>query len=207
MAEFDKNYWEARWSPSTQAPDVSVPVNPYLPVETSDLRVGTALDAGCGAGAEALWLAQRAWEVTAVDISAMALSAARDRATRSRVTTPVEWVEADLGRWEPGRTWDLVMTHYAHASIGQLRLYERLSSWVAPGGTLLIVAHAHRHEPDGAARREHPDDAMASVSGISSVLAPRAWSIASAYESSREVHAGGHARRLDDVVVRATRLA
>src|SRR5487761_1502825 len=52
--------------------------NPQLVAETSRLAPGRALDAGCGEGADALWLARRGWEVVAVDISGVAL----DRATR-----------------------------------------------------------------------------------------------------------------------------
>ena len=48
-----------------------------------DLPPGTALDVGCGEGADAIWLAERGWRVTAVDFSTDGAGSAR-RPTRSR---------------------------------------------------------------------------------------------------------------------------
>src|SRR5690625_2418636 len=148
--DFTQNYWETQWrnSPSHRA-DLH-PVNPYLAVETAHLAAGTALDAGCGAGTEALWLAQHGWLVTAVDISPTALATAHARTPADEVGERIEWLEVDLSKWVPGRTWDLVVTNYAHAHIGQLPLYRRIAPWVAPGGTLLIVAHHDDHHASGA---------------------------------------------------------
>ena len=51
--------------------------NPLL-VETAEpLSPGAALDLGCGAGGDTGWLAQRGWQVTAVDISRTAWSVTR----------------------------------------------------------------------------------------------------------------------------------
>ena len=54
--------------------------NPHLVREAGDLPAGTALDAGCSEGGEAIWLASRSWRVTATDISADALARAAARA-------------------------------------------------------------------------------------------------------------------------------
>lgn len=126
---FDHAFWQQHWASPTTAE-----VNPHLVHETAGLARGTALDAGCGAGAEAAWLSAQGWATTGVDIAGNALAAAADPG--------VEWIEADLTTWHPGRLFDLVTTHYAHASIPQLDLYARLGEWVAPGGTLLVVGHA-----------------------------------------------------------------
>ena len=47
-----------------------------LVAEVADLTPGRALDAGCGEGADAIWLARRGWTVTAIDISDVAVSRA-----------------------------------------------------------------------------------------------------------------------------------
>lgn len=196
MAEFDKHYWEDHWAPG--AGNGHLPASPYLAPETGHLTPGTALDAGCGAGAEAAWLAEHGWRVTGADISATALAAAAGRA--AHLGDRVEWVETDLARWEPGRTWDLVVTHYAHADVGQLALYERLSSWVAPGGTLLVVGHVHGGGHD------HPEGATATLAGITGLVDSPQWRVESAYESTRTVRPGHRPVQLRDVVVRARRL-
>ncbi len=79
---FDKDYWESHWRQADgHAPGGEIAPNPYLAREISDLAPGTALDAGCGEGAEAIWLAAAGWQVTAADISTGALArAARTRA-------------------------------------------------------------------------------------------------------------------------------
>jgi 2-polyprenyl-3-methyl-5-hydroxy-6-metoxy-1,4-benzoquinol methylase len=141
---FDKEYWEQHWQQGRSGGPGSMggnPPNPYLARETSGLAPGTALDAGCGTGAEAIWLASHGWQVTAADISSEALARAAERATTSGAADLVEWVEADLSVWDPGTQFDLVTTHYAHPAMPQLEFYDRIASWVKPGGTLLIVGH------------------------------------------------------------------
>src|SRR5688572_17343134 len=114
--DFDEDYWETHWRQAEgHGAEREIVPNPYLARETGGLAPGTALDAGCGEGTEAIWLARAGWQVTAVDISAEALSRASERATGMGAPPDrVEWVKADLGAWEPGRRFDLVTTRYAH---------------------------------------------------------------------------------------------
>ena len=55
----------------------------------------------------------------------------------------MQWVQADLSTWNPDARYDLVTTHYAHPAMPQLEFYDRIASWVAPGGTLLIAGHLY----------------------------------------------------------------
>lgn len=203
MPQFDKTYWEDHWAPATAGEGQNLPVNPYLPAETAHLPRGTALDAGCGTGTEALWLAEQGWTVTGADISASALAAAAGHPDTAGLAERIEWIEADLTHWEPFRRWDLVSTHYAHPEIGQLAFYQRLASWVAPGGTLLIVGHLHDHGHHG---HPHPEDATASLDGITSLFTAPDWHIDAGYENTRTVHPGGRAIELRDMIVRAHRI-
>jgi SAM-dependent methyltransferase len=205
---FDKDYWEQHWrqgrsgGPGSMAGDSS---NPYLDRETADLTPGTALDAGCGSGAEAIRLASRGWQVTAADISSEALARAAEREAVSGAIERVQWVEADLSDWDPGAQFDLVMTHYAHPAMPQLEFYDRIAHWVAPGGTLLIVGHLHASDSSG--RGHHPPaEASATAEAITARLDDRAWAIVTADEHLRTL--AGHGGRdvpLHDLVVRATR--
>jgi len=195
--DFGKDYWDEHWHQARHPADRNAP-NPYLAEEIGDLAPGTALDAGCGTGAEAAWLASHGWQVTAADISAEALARAAALETSGRV----RWVEADLTAWDPGTRFDLVMTHYAHPAMPQLDFYERISAWVAPGGTLLIVGHLHTADATG---HDHhpPAHATVTLDGITATLDGARWKITTAEEHVRT--AGGNP--LHDVVVRATRLA
>lgn len=200
---FEKDYWERHWD---EAQDSSrrTPPNPYLVDETADLELGTALDAGCGAGAEAIWLAGRGWQVTGADISVSALAQASAGAEAASVTDRVTWIEADLTVWEPAERFDLVTTNYAHPTIPQLEFYERIADWVAPEGTLLIVGHLH--VPDATETDHHPPEkATATLANIISGLDADTWRIDTADERTRTT--GDHGgRALNDVIVRATRL-
>src|SRR5688500_5143736 len=44
--------------------------------EVAELEPGRALDVGCGEGADAVWLARGGWQVTALDVSRVALDRA-----------------------------------------------------------------------------------------------------------------------------------
>lgn len=106
--------------------------------------MGRALDAGCGHGAESLWLAGHGWRVTAVDFAAAALAHARGTAEAlgADVASRVTCVEADLGTWAPERAgFDLVVSLYVHVAGSVEEFVARMAAGVAPGGTLLLVGH------------------------------------------------------------------
>ena len=211
--DFDEAYWEQHWQAHPARGPGSMrtnPPNPYLAREVEDLRPGTALDAGCGAGAEARWLAEHGWQVTAADIAAEALAGAAERAAASGADR-VEWIQADLGVWEPEARFDLVTTHYAHPAMPQLEFYDRIAGWVAPGGTLLIVGHLHGHDGHGHDEHGHdehgpPAEASVTAAAVAGRLEATDWEVVTAEEAQRGLPApGGREVTLYDVVVRATR--
>jgi SAM-dependent methyltransferase len=72
-------------------------------------KPGRALDIGCGAGTDSLFLAQQGWEVTSLDFMPKALDYTVKRATEAGVSvTPVE---ADITDWDPPHKYDLVLDH------------------------------------------------------------------------------------------------
>ncbi|WP_377324132.1 SAM-dependent methyltransferase [Pimelobacter simplex] len=200
---FDQQYWDDIWSGERAGAMGSSDPNPHLRREVAALRPGSALDAGCGAGAEAIWLASAGWTVTAADIAAEALALGELRAEAAGLAGKVHWVRADLAAWEPDLRYDLVTTHYAHPAMPQLEFYRRISSWVAPGGTLLVVGHAHghHHEDD-----QPPAEASATAAAITALLDPDVWKVETAVELDRTTRGPrGRTASLHDVIVRAAR--
>jgi SAM-dependent methyltransferase len=91
------------------------------------------LDIGCGSGRHALAAARLGAEVVAADRDAAVLQAARDEATRRRLT--IRWVEADLEReWPDLGQFDVVlMFNY----LDRARM-QRILEAVREGGHLLL---------------------------------------------------------------------
>jgi SAM-dependent methyltransferase len=119
--------------------------NAALVAAATALPPGSALDIGCGEGADAVWLAARGWRVTAVDLSRTALERGRAHAAVQGVDVAarITWEQGDVTAWVPEeRHFDLVSTQFMHLP-GEARrvLFARLAAAVAPGGTLLVVGH------------------------------------------------------------------
>jgi len=135
-------FWEDRYSSRGRV--WSGRPNAALERETASLVPGTALELGSGEGADAIWLAQQGWQVTAVDISASALALGAATALEAGVAERITWVQADLVGWEPDQTFDLVTSAFLHSPVEFARetVLRRTAAAVAQGGVLLVVGHA-----------------------------------------------------------------
>ncbi|MEU3660675.1 class I SAM-dependent methyltransferase [Streptomyces sp. NPDC032940] len=135
-------FWEARYRDTDRV--WSGRPNALLVRETGDLAPGTALDLGCGEGADAVWLAGRGWRVTGVDISATALERAAGHAADAGVGDRVSWERHELGHSFPQGSFDLVSAHYLQSPVAldQGTVLRAAAAAVADGGTLLVVMHA-----------------------------------------------------------------
>ncbi|MEU6267159.1 class I SAM-dependent methyltransferase [Saccharopolyspora shandongensis] len=150
-----QEFWDERYSSQDQL--FSGEPNGALVAEAADLPPGQALDVGCGEGGDALWLARHGWQVTAVDVSQVAL----ERAARAAAGGPeVAWTRADLNTVAPpAGAFDLVSVHYFPLvqQPGHTALRGLLAS-VAPGGTLLFVSHDMTDMPPEAAHGYEPGE-------------------------------------------------
>ncbi|MFJ8860732.1 SAM-dependent methyltransferase [Streptomyces sp. NPDC102451] len=138
----DAEMWDDRYRESDRI--WSGNPNVVLVREVEDLKPGRALDLGCGEGADAVWLARSGWQVTATDISRVALERAAGHAAEAGVAGRIDWQWHDLGDTFPEGEFDLVSAQFLH-SMGDLpreRILRQAASAVAPGGVLLIVGHA-----------------------------------------------------------------
>jgi SAM-dependent methyltransferase len=122
-------------------PLFGVDPNRFLVAEVDGLAPGRALDLACGAGRNAVWLAERGWTVTGVDFSDAALENARRLSAERGVE--VEWVQADVREWTPpAAAYDLVAILYLQIPADERRVvHGRAAAAVASAGTLLVVGH------------------------------------------------------------------
>lgn len=130
-------------------------VNVPLAREVDGAPPGRALDLGCGEGADAIWLAEQGWTVTAVDISATAVQ--RGLAEAQRRGLAVDFRQHDLAEGVPDGPFDLVSAQFFQSPVElpRIEVLRRAAEQVAPGGLLLVVGHAApppwaTHSPDPA---------------------------------------------------------
>lgn len=200
--KYDQAFWEQLWTRTLREHSKMVerrPPNAYLVAEAAKLPPGRALDAGCGHGAETLWLAGQGWKVTAVDFSAAALAQGRSMADAAglELAQRIDWLERDLGTWSPeSEQYDLVFALYVHVAGSVGAFVQRLASAVAPGGTLLLVGH-RPIDPQTGAATQAAGQVQVSVEDVTSVLDPGGWSVLLAEERVREVAGSG----VDAVIV------
>ncbi|MEV6814843.1 bifunctional NAD(P)/FAD-dependent oxidoreductase/class I SAM-dependent methyltransferase [Micromonospora sp. NPDC051296] len=185
-AMFTEAAWEERYQ---SRPAVwSGRPNPQLVAEAAELPPGRALDVGSGEGADAVWLAERDWTVTAVDISTTALARAADhaKAAGGQVAERIEWTHADLLRSSPAEgAYDLVSAQFMHLPPEPRReLFARLADAVAPGGRLLIVGH-HPQDLRTTAHRMHYPEMMYTAEQVAADLDPGRFEVLAAQTRPR----------------------
>jgi 2-polyprenyl-3-methyl-5-hydroxy-6-metoxy-1,4-benzoquinol methylase len=205
MNEYDRNFWEERWSQALRDHGDRVaqrPPSAHLTAEVGGLRPGRALDAGCGHGSDTLWLAARGWRVTAVDFAATALAYARSKAEAlgPSVAERIDWIEADLATWTPRRDeYDLVVSLYVHVAGSVEEMVQRMATGVARGGTLLLVGHRPIDPATGAATAA-AGQVQVSVEAAAAALDRNRWELVVAEDRPRPMAGTGV-----DAVIRARR--
>ncbi len=200
---FGSQWWEQHYQGTE--PGGSEP-SPHLVSELVDLPVGTALDAGCGTGADAVWLARQGWEVTALDVSPTVVGHAQRLATEEapEVVGRLSWVVADLTEWRRPRQFDLVVSQYVHPDEPFAAFVARLADSVAPGGTLFVAGHDHADTHSAA---HAPEDAAIGADDVVSALSTDVWEVDVAETRTRQVTRGVTELTMHDLVVRAHRKA
>lgn len=111
--------------------------------DRAELRPRRVLELGCGNGVNAVFMASRGCEVTAVDVSPTALKMARDKARLAGVG--LELVEGDAFELDPGREpYDLVFDRgmFHHIPVVHFEAYKDLvADRLAPDGYLHLICH------------------------------------------------------------------
>ncbi|CUR55163.1 Methyltransferase type 12 [metagenome] len=134
----DANAWDARYAEADLV--WSVEPNQFVAAECADLPPGRALDLAAGEGRNAIWLAHRGWEVTAVDFAQAGLEKGR----RLAGDASIEWVcgDAVTGEGVDVADLDLVVIAYLQLPAAERGAAVRRGfDALRPGGTFLLVAH------------------------------------------------------------------
>ena len=129
----------AEWDAAYAEGEIPTPIDPYLVEVVSGLPPGDALDLGCGAGQNSIWLAEQGWTVTGVDFAPTAVAQAQAAAQAAEVA--VDFQVGDLATWEPNGVFDLVINIYAQPVRGPVRSHGLATAAraVKQGGMILMV--------------------------------------------------------------------
>ena len=200
-------FWDERYG-ATDALWSGRP-NQRLVENVSGRTPGVALEIGCGEGADAIWLAQQGWTVTAVDVSQVALDRAARHAADSdpAAAARITWQQADFREWAPEpASYDLVTEHFLHLpSALRVPQHRRLAAAVRPGGMLLIVGH-HPSDLESAGHlRTHRPDLLFTAEDIAGLLDPDEWTITADSRGRAVVDPDGRRVEVADAVVVARR--
>jgi SAM-dependent methyltransferase len=197
QAQWDQRYSELEKLWSGQP-------NGVLVSETTGLPPGRVLDVGCGEGADALWLAEQGWDVTALDVSRVALDRAAHEADQRGVT--VHWLHSGLVEAAlPPASFELVSAQYpALLRTAENRAEHALLDAVAVGGLLLIVHHPTPTTAEANAHGFNAEDYV-SPANVAALLGDD-WALDVHETRPRHVATGAGSHHTEDVVVRARRL-
>lgn len=154
----DAAAWDAKYS----AKDLvyGAPPNETLVEFATALPRGHALDLASGEGRNALWLATRGWQVTAVDFSAVGLTKAHRIAEKSprSVRERLTWVHADVTKVIPKPEYDLILVLYLHLPREQRRgVIDNALRGLKPDGILMILGHHSSNITDGVGGPQDPE--------------------------------------------------
>ena len=137
MSEADRMKWDSRYSQNAPSNEPSPWLLAFLerPFENIVPKSGRVLDVAGGAGRNAIWFAQRGYDVTLVDVSPVAIELAEQRAKEAGVTFASRVMDLENEPLPEG-PWDIIVQmHYLDRA-----LFSQYVTILAPAG-LLFVEH------------------------------------------------------------------
>lgn len=134
-------FWDGVYAARPTATDPRP--NVRLTETVTGLPPGDVLDLGCGEGGDALWLARQGWQVTAVDVSAVAVERLTGLARAHGLDDRISAERHDLRESFPYGAYDLVSAHYLHTplDLDRATALRTAARTLRPDGLLLIVDH------------------------------------------------------------------
>jgi len=152
--EEDRERWDQRYSSRLAGP-ATAPEAPEALCLLDDVIIqqmptrGLALDIGCGAGAQTLWLARRGLRVVALDVSPIAIGLTRSAAQEHRLVERIDARVLDLDRGLPDDAMGaaLVLCQRFRAP----GLYSEILDALGAGGVAIVtvLSEVGRHGASG----------------------------------------------------------
>lgn len=190
-----KEFWNERYGGEDyvygEAP------NELLVTFAGRLPPGPVLLIGEGEGRNAVFLAERGHEVTAVDQSVVGLAKAQALAGRRGVA--IRTVEADLADYEPGVGWSAIVSVWCHLpSVLRRQVHAAIPAALAPGGVFFCVAYTPDQIALGTGGPRDPD-MLLTAAALEQELPGLSWEVLR--EEQRAFHEGPHHDGVSAVVV------
>lgn len=136
-------FWTARYRDAGEDYLFGTAPNRFLASQAERFGAGMrVLSVADGEGRNAVWLAEQACEVTATEISSVALEKAAHLARHRQVA--VNFVQADIFDWTwPDQAFDAVVGIFIQFAgpAEQPRLFDGMKAAVKPGGLLLLQGY------------------------------------------------------------------
>lgn len=183
----DLEGWDQRYRTGTRASeDIEAEPTPLLVETAKRMHPGAALDLACGAGRNAIWLAQQGWAVTAVDGAASAIGILRTKAAECGVTVDARVANLENHEYKIQKSaWDLLAICYYL----QRDLFEPAKQGVKPGGLLIAIVHITGNGEPATQTRLNPGELIRYFGG---------WDILHFYEG--EPNDAAHRRAVAEIV-------
>ncbi|HEX8144002.1 MAG TPA: methyltransferase domain-containing protein [Pyrinomonadaceae bacterium] len=181
--------WDGRYSRGEHI--IAGPM-PLLVRVAGMLKPGRALDVACGPGRHAIFLAERGWQVTAVDASRVGIELLQKNSRERGVHVDARIADLERGEFEIGaESYDLICVFYYL----QRDLFPQIRAGVPTGGVVIAAIHMTDDNPDA-----HPmnEDYLLGPGELRAQF--RGWEIMHDYEGSSTE--GGHRRRTAEIAAK-----
>ena len=149
---------------------IDSPPDDTLVSYVQDFTPGRVLEIGCGAGANAVWLAEQGWTVEAIDFSEEAVNLGRQLAAKRGVA--VKFSVGDATNFKPESQFDLIISFYIQLwPEARAMMLKMACEYLAPGGRLLFVSHDKSNPPPSWSKDEFeslttPDEIVSELTRV-----------------------------------------
>jgi len=131
-AKWDERYLSGEYRPRSEASSLI-----KIAVEGTEGSGKRCLEVACGNGRNAVYLAERGYEVDAIDVSTIALSRAKERGENAGVN--VNWILADIEEFEfVEEEYDVIIVDFFFC---EKDMIQTIKKSLKPGGMIIYEHH------------------------------------------------------------------